>query len=73
MAAFLIVLASIYCSALVQFSKQARTSVHIILFVAHFQYFLYPHLSRTPQTFEASGNLVETGEYLVFVACQPQA
>ena len=73
MAAFLIVFASIYCPALVQFSKQARTSVHTIFLVAHFQYFLHPHLSRTPQTFESSGKLVETGEYPAFVACQPQA
>ena len=53
--------------------KQARTSVHTISFVAHFQYFLHPHLSRTPQTFEASGKLVQTGDYPAFVACQPQA
>ena len=51
---------------------QARTSVHTILFVALFQHFLHLHLSSTPQTFEAFGKLVETGEYPIFVACQPQ-
>ena len=68
MPAFLIVFARIYCTALVQFSKQARTSVNTISFVAHFLYFLQPHLCRIPQTFEASGNLVEAGEYPAFVA-----
>ena len=39
-AAFLIVVASFDCS-LLWFSKQARTSVHTISFVAHLQYFLH--------------------------------
>ena len=69
MAAFLIVFAGIYCP-LVQFPKQAHTSVHTISFVAHFQYFLLPHLSRTRQTFKASGKLVQTGEYPDSAACQ---
>ena len=72
-AALLIVFASIYCPALIQFSKQARTSAHTISFGAHFLYFLHSHFCRIPQTFEASGNLLEAGEYTAFVAFQPQA
>ena len=62
----------IYCPALVQFSMQARRSMHTISFVAHNRYFLHPRLCRTPQTFEAFGKLVQAGEYPAFVACQPQ-
>ena len=73
MVALLIAFASIYCPELVQFPKQARTSVHLISFVAHFQHFFHPHSNRTPQTYEASGKLVQTGEYPTSVACQPNA
>ena len=71
MTVFLIVFASIYCP-LVQFPKQACTCVHSISFVAHFQYFLHPHLRWTRQTFEAYGKLVQT-EYPEPVACQAHA
>ena len=50
--------------------KQARTFAHAISFVARFQYFLHPHLNRTPQTYEASGKLVQTGDYPAFAACE---
>ena len=72
MTAFLIVFASICCPALVQFSKQTRTSVHTISFVASFQYFLHSHLSRTSQTFEASSKLVQTGDYPALLLANPK-
>ena len=72
MATSLIGFASIYCP-LIQFPKQVRTSVHTILLVAHLQYFLHPHLSKTRQTFEASVKLVQTEEYPYSVAYQPRA